>query len=288
MTEKLRLPDVTICAADSAFVDLTVRALMRSMDLCAFGDAILFSDVARAGPFRHVPIAPLRSIADYSRFVLRDLVDHVTTSHILVVQWDGYVVDPAAWKRAFLKYDYIGSVWLDQPEHLSVGNGGFSLRSRRLMQTVRQLPHLAGYNEDVVIGRTYRAIMERDNGIRFAPSKIAGLFAHEYKIEAGVPTFGFHGVENLSRYTTDDELTDICKALDMARLHPEKMLILAATCSGDGHPKAAEVVYRGLRKLRSPIIIHRVLVDQLGHVAGDQVFHNLEAMVGAEPRPLAT
>jgi hypothetical protein len=49
-----RLPEVTVCAADSVFLDLTVRALELSMAKVAFADAVLFSDVPRSGSFRHV------------------------------------------------------------------------------------------------------------------------------------------------------------------------------------------------------------------------------------------
>jgi hypothetical protein len=286
--KRISLPEVTICAADTAFVDLTVRALKLSTEGCAFGDAILFSDVERAGPFRCVSVAPMHSIADYSRFILRDLAGHIKTSHVLVIQWDGYVVHPAAWKRLFLRYDYIGSVWPGLPEHQAVGNGGFSLRSRRLMEAVGNLPHLVGYNEDIVIARSYRAILERDSRMRFAPTKVARQFAQEYEIDEKVATFGFHALENLGRYNSDDELSDIGSALDLGRVQFEKALILAINCSRDGHPKAGGILYRRLRALKPGPVILRILVDQYGPAEGERTFHNLEAMGGVEGRSSTT
>jgi hypothetical protein len=41
-----------------------------------------------------VEIEPLRSGADYSHFVLRRLPAYILTSHVLVTQWDGFVVEP--------------------------------------------------------------------------------------------------------------------------------------------------------------------------------------------------
>jgi len=51
-----RLPELTICAADSANPALAARALAISLERCDFGDAILFTDAPVAGPFRTVLI----------------------------------------------------------------------------------------------------------------------------------------------------------------------------------------------------------------------------------------
>ena len=39
----------------------------------------------------------------YSRFVLKRLLPHVDTPHVLLVQWDGYVVNADAWDAAFAR-----------------------------------------------------------------------------------------------------------------------------------------------------------------------------------------
>ena len=58
----------------------------------------------------------------YSEFVIRELHKYVDTSHCLLVQWDGYVLNPKSWLPQFLDYDYIGAPWNGNV----VGNGGFS------------------------------------------------------------------------------------------------------------------------------------------------------------------
>jgi hypothetical protein len=47
----------------------------------------------------------------YSQIVLKGLYPHVATSHVLVIQWDGYVVNADLWDDDFLRYDYIGAPW---------------------------------------------------------------------------------------------------------------------------------------------------------------------------------
>src|SRR5258708_7374530 len=93
MDQRLDLTDVTLCAADSAFVEWTARAFQRCMTQCDFGDVILFSHEPAPGPFRTVLIPPLRSIEYYSRFCLLEMGKHIETPFCLVVQWDSFVID---------------------------------------------------------------------------------------------------------------------------------------------------------------------------------------------------
>jgi hypothetical protein len=48
------------------------------------------------------------------------------------------------------------------------GNGGFSLRSRRLLQALQDPRIALSVVEDETICRTFRPLLERDYGIRFA------------------------------------------------------------------------------------------------------------------------
>ena len=91
---RLRLKDVTVCAADCVHPQLAARALEICLDKVDFGDAVLFADVPVPGRFRNEAIAPLRSAGDYSRFCIQDLPKRVASKFALVVQWDGYVVEP--------------------------------------------------------------------------------------------------------------------------------------------------------------------------------------------------
>ena len=88
----------------------------------------------------------------------------------------------------------------------SEGNGGFSLRSRRLLQAMRSEGFLrVEAPEDDVIARHNRPWLERAHGIRFAPADIADRFAYE-RGDPQRPTFGFHGLFNLWRHLDDTQV----------------------------------------------------------------------------------
>jgi hypothetical protein len=210
----VRLADITICAVDCAYPQLAARALERSISQCDFGDAILFSDATVAGPFRSVPISPITSRDAYSQFVLKQLGAYVSTAFTLIVQWDGWVINPRAWRAEFSNYDYIGAVWPWHTDGNNMGNGGFSLRSAKLLAltTDPNFQLVEGYNEDELICRVRRSRLEQRLGVRFAPEALADRFAYERRIPDG-PTFGFHGLFNMWRHVEDMEMADIIKCL---------------------------------------------------------------------------
>ncbi|MBN9426963.1 MAG: glycosyltransferase [Burkholderiales bacterium] len=203
---RLRLPGVTLCVVDCQTHELAARAARLSQQAIEFEDAIFISDrfVPDSG-CRAVTIAPLTSRAAYSRFVMRELLQHVHTPHLLLIQWDGYVVNPAAWLESFRDYDYIGARWGAHQDGLDVGNGGFSLRSRRLLEALQD-PAIEQFEpEDEVICRRYRPLLEQRYGIRFAPAAVADRFSFETTYPNGTP-FGFHGLFNMWLFVRDDEL----------------------------------------------------------------------------------
>ena len=140
-------------------------------------------------------IERLGSRGDYSRFMLRELAGHIETPHVLCIQWDGFVLDGARWSPAFLDYDYIGAPWPHFRDGHNVGNGGFSLRSRRLLEACASLPFDGTAAEDIVISRLCRPLLE-SQGMRFAPERLAREFAYERTKTTG-HEFGFHGAFNL-------------------------------------------------------------------------------------------
>jgi hypothetical protein len=204
---KLDLAGVTLCAIDCAMPQLAARALERSLALCDFADAVLFTDTSVPGRFRTVAIDRLASKDDYSRFVFRDLVRFVETPFVLIVQWDGYVLEPTAWDPAFLNFDYVGAKWPWYKDGMTVGNGGFSLRSHRLLEALANghYPLASGFSEDDLICRLYRKRLAAEAGILFAPESVADAFSYERSLPAA-PTFGFHGLFNMWRHVEDAEM----------------------------------------------------------------------------------
>jgi len=133
---------------------------------------------------------PLAGRAAYSRFVIKDLLRYIETEHVLLIQWDGYVVNPTAWSHDFFGHDYIGARWGFHHDAHCVGNGGFSLRSLEALQD----PAIDRFEpEDEMIGRHYRPMLESRYGMRFAPPEVADRFSFETTYPQGRP-LGLHGL----------------------------------------------------------------------------------------------
>jgi len=182
---QLALPTVTICAAASVNVAATINAICASVEQIDFADCLLFTDAGPEqipAPIQVVPIARLGSAQDYSEFILRGLARHIRTDHCLVVQWDGFVLDASRWDPEFLRVDYIGAPWPQFTEGHDVGNGGFSLRSRNLLEACCDPRFRADHPEDVAICRTNRSFLEKDHNIRFADRATAERFSFERTI----------------------------------------------------------------------------------------------------------
>jgi hypothetical protein len=216
---RLALPGVTLCAATSINVEATICALQECLRRVDFAECLLFTDTAVTGldpRIRLIPIEHMHSGASYSVFILRGMVDHISSPHALVVQWDGFVIDPAQWDSGFLEFDYIGAPWPQFTDGRDVGNGGFSLRSRRLLEACRDPDFHISHPEDVAICRLNRDLLERDYEIRFADRPAAERFAFE-RARPDNRTFGFHGVFNMVSVLGPDRFWQIYGTLDDKR-----------------------------------------------------------------------
>ncbi len=184
---------------DTEFHRLSRNALDFTIGTLDLRDILIFSDRPEIWPAGviFIPIEKISTKEGYNRIILEMLPMYVTSDYYLVIQYDGFALDSKKWRQEFLGFDYIGAHWPNYPFH-SVGNGGFSLRSRELIISSMSLaPYRStGEAEDVFICRTVRPLLESKFGLRFADVSIARLFAYE---SPGQPrdTFGFHGVLNL-------------------------------------------------------------------------------------------
>lgn len=219
---KLDLSDVTLCAAASTDLPLTARALEISQKNCRFKEAVLFTHEPVDGPFRVEKINEISSRAEYSSFIFKGLPQFIDSPFVLIIQWDGYVMDPAAWRPEFRECDYIGAKWHFFKDENCVGNGGFSLRSRKLLQALsRFFPEPGDIAEDVYIGRGLRPDLEKQHAIRFATESVANHFSYEYS-EPECPTFGFHGLFNLWRHIEDAQMLRVIEQIPKFRLKTEE------------------------------------------------------------------
>ncbi len=192
MTQSLAL-----VIADTSQHVLARNALLHTVRSLDFSQVLIYTDRPEAWPglaVRH--IAALTSLAAYNRLIVHRLAEDLQAEHALVIQYDGFVLNPGEFSPHFRHYDYIGAPW-PHFETMEVGNGGFSWRSRRLVEAVASLPYDGEHQaEDVHICRDLRPALESRFGLRFAPRAIAAHFATE-SVPVPWPTFGFHGVFHL-------------------------------------------------------------------------------------------
>jgi hypothetical protein len=211
------LPQVTLVAVSSVAIAATERALVQCMEQIDFARVLFCTDASphpgRINGIDYLPINRLGSRQDYSRFMLKELAIHIDTEFALCVQWDGYVLNAANWSGAFLDYDYIGAVWPQFGEGRNVGNGGFSLRSRKLLDACRDERISGRHAEDVEICVISREFLEKDHGIRFAPPELASRFSYE-RLRPDGEEFGFHGVFNLPDLLGTGDFRDFYGSID--------------------------------------------------------------------------
>ena len=243
----LDLPDVTLLAVTSVAVRATARAIALSQRELAFGEKLFLSD-QRPPPdtpatWRSVP--RIGSRHEYSRFMLHELGAHLRTSHVLCVQWDGYVLDPSYWDPVFLEYDYIGAPWPHFADGMTVGNGGFSLRSRRLVEACAALP-VSDEPEDIAICRTHRRSLEERFGLRFAPENVARRFAYERMTPTG-DEFGFHGALNMIPLTLPEELASLFGDLEPGLLNRREHREIFRSALRRGDLRLAWIIWQRMR-----------------------------------------
>jgi hypothetical protein len=213
--ELLDLPEVTLVCVDTRTPALGLVAMRLCMQQIRFGKALMFT-----AP-EHLPTVPdditavplqIDSVPAYSQFMLRGLLPHIQTSHLLIVQWDGYVLDVGAWNPDFLRCDYIGAPLRNEPPDRAVGNGGFSLRSRRLLVALQDPAMQIHHPEDTCICHANRDRLQTVHGIRFATLALAQQFSYE-RVLPSQPTLGFHGLFNMQRFMSAAALHSLIEAM---------------------------------------------------------------------------
>lgn len=137
----------------------------------------------------------------YSTFVMHCLHTYIDTDFCLIVQDDGWVLDGNNWRDDYYTYDYIGGIthaglvgntlhlgfeWVNHKDPILVLNGGFSLRSKRLLeapskygivQTYSEEIHI--WNEDIQFSCLKRGVFE-SLGFKYAPNSVAKYFSMEH------------------------------------------------------------------------------------------------------------
>ena len=223
MKEEIRLEDVSLFSVSGVNIEDTLFALWISQRRIRFNNSVLITDKTFSRFPRWLTVITTEdykfdSINKYNYFCVFELHKYVDTSFILLIQADGFVLRPKKWLNKFLQFDYIGAPWpIVENSYIDpfgnrqrVGNGGFSLRSKKLLSVPlnhavewdtnnKNFNHF-GYelnSEDGIICVHNRKIYE-DAGCIFAPISVAAEFATEHKLIESRKSFGFH--KNIPSY----------------------------------------------------------------------------------------
>jgi hypothetical protein len=217
----LNLPNVTLLALGSTQVEENLLALQYSMKEINFGAVKFISHELPESMPEGIQYEKFKdfgkiSYKEFSYYCIHGLINHVDTEFMLMIHPDGFIINPESWDDDFLLWDYIGAPWPIKADafidpfgnHHRVGNGGFTLRSRKILEIphIEEIPfevnegtfykhmNAGAYNEDGNICVHNRHLFEK-HGAKFAPVDVAARFSHE------IPTtetskekkpFGFH------------------------------------------------------------------------------------------------
>lgn len=244
MIEKplIALPDVTLICVTGVDFEGAKFALWASQRGIKFGSAKLVHgchDFVEESSFFKSEAAfntNLKSIDDYNYYMIYQLWRHVETEFALIVQADGYVLNPELWHPEYLEFDYIGAPWPTSQHayidpfgnHQRVGNGGFSLRSKRLLEVPNRIDIPFEVNRSDFYNHMGVNLLSEDgnicvhnrhlyleDGCSFAPFDVALRFSIEKRLfqRAFARTFGFHKKIPIQSLIRDKRLRQIYRKL---------------------------------------------------------------------------
>lgn len=199
ISKPVAIPRVIVVAIDNVAHDLAAAALADTLGQIQPIATVTFSN---KNIHKNAVWLPLHTQSGagpnvWAETLWKSVGTWTEPTHILTVQYDGWVLDGARWNPEWLQYDYVGAPWPWYRDR-KVGNGGFSLRSTRLMNFLcehqKEFPLRDGHPEDDLLCRVYRPALEI-SGFQWAPESVARRFSFEREIPTE-PTFGFHGLFN--------------------------------------------------------------------------------------------
>lgn len=208
----MKLDRVTIIAVAGIKAKETLSAMKYSMKDIEFAEAKLITPEKIEDDVVEIIECENLNYEQYNHFIVYRLHKYIDTTHALVIQNDGYVVNHDSWEDGFLDYDYIGAPWPMPQDNFSfrdpmgniqrVGNGGFSLRSKKILEGAEKLnlewkPFFGFYHEDGFFSCHHKKEYE-SLGCKYAPIEVAARFSQETYIREfdGIVPFGFHGREH--------------------------------------------------------------------------------------------
>jgi len=210
----------------------TIKALKQTID--TLGDKVAkvywFSDIPFPEqidfPITWIKISKFKNYNDEYSFITLKLCPHICMEEFnLIIHADGFAVNKEAWTDEFFNFDYIGALWNDG----FIGNGGFSLRSRRLYDALIDMdieyktqdyrfpyldkPYEGFYYainasgqpvipEDNIICKIHKDTLISNYEIKFATNEVANRFSIEQNMNSEWlgKSLGFHGKHGIAKH----------------------------------------------------------------------------------------
>jgi hypothetical protein len=201
MSASLNLDNITLVTIGSKNISETKKALNICNKQANFHSTFFFTEKQNHctnDSIRYISIDPITNWREYQSFRIIDFpnifLSLLETDFFLIVEWDGFVVNPDAWSNVFYDYDYIGAPLPNCWKNIC-GNGGFTLRSKKFLTTQKEIGKLFSRNrwcpEDIYLSFVKRKTFE-SAGCKYAPTDIAYKFATENGEYKKYQSFGFH------------------------------------------------------------------------------------------------
>lgn len=204
------LDTVSIIAINKGAADPMIKALddnLKTIDgFFQVKKTVLLTDLDIKHPVHEIKKIPrLNNFDQLNLFCIKDLWRYIDTDHYMIVQPDGYIINPGLWKDEWLEYDYIGAPWADlvmkdRKGNPAIGNGGFCLRSKTFSKFISKkymfIPLPLIFNEDGY----YSNKMNYEPNIKYPTVEKAMEFSQEELIDKNIKPFGIHGAPNKIAY----------------------------------------------------------------------------------------
>lgn len=225
----LNLPDVTLVVADCIHSERALKVIHLSLRQVQFGAVVFITDMSNLRISKKANEWGIKLFhcvtidrADHEYTVLENLPKWFETKFCLYQEWDSSVMNSRAWQPEWLLSDYIGAPWPHGTEDKvpwhrpllyrsegkaaprvrrdgwgSVGNGGFSIRSKAFCEFVtKRVNRNDRYQEcsDAWMCRTLREEAEK-SGLKYASEDEAEQFSCENRFYSG--QFGLHGIHTI-------------------------------------------------------------------------------------------
>ena len=186
------LKDVTLVIIDCGDYERAKKSLEVSSFYANYGDIKFFADFDKDDVIK----TPEIDYVGYQYFKSFEINKYIDTDFFINSEWDGFGLS-SNWSDEFLKYDYVGAPWHWCAGHMDIGCGGFSLRSKKLLETMdsderlkHSLMNLDFVADDVFTCRIQRPYLELVHGIKYAPRHVGSKWCAEGVVWDG--QFGFH------------------------------------------------------------------------------------------------